>query len=287
MWSRAISEKNSPRFWDLQAVVILLVVILMMALFVSESVYHLTVARLRADFWAEDDDLNELIIAMTSGQPAARVEDLSARVDINARDHLDYTPLMDAVRAGRLDICRRLMDRGADVNASTHTGLTPLMVAVLTGDESAVRLLLSRGAAVDGPTCSGRTALMVACYMGNDELAALLLEAGANVNARSHQGVTPMIDAAATSPTPRALRLIRRLNDAGAAINAADNDGSTALMEASKSNSGEIIALLRSLGADVHARDHLGRDAVAIAREGGWDAALTALLAETPSAPAK
>jgi ankyrin repeat protein len=283
-----MSEKNSPRFWDLQAVVILLVVILMMALFVSESVYHLTVARLRADFWAEDDDLNELIIAMTSGQPAARVEDLSARVDINARDHLDYTPLMDAVRAGRLDICRRLMDRGADVNASTHTGLTPLMVAVLTGDESAVRLLLSRGAAVDGPTCSGRTALMVACYVGNDELAAVLLEAGSNVNARSRQGVTPLIDAAAsTPPTPRTLRLIRRLSDAGAAINTADNDGATALMEAAKSNSGPVIALLVSLGADMRTRDRLGRDAVAIAREGRCDAALAALLAEAPSTPAK
>jgi ankyrin repeat protein len=181
-----------------------------------------------------------------------------------------------------------LIDRGADLNASTQTGSNALMLAVLYGHESVLRLLLSRGAGVDPPTPSGRTALMTACNVGSDELAEVLLEAGANVNARSHQGVTPMIDVASAPPaSPATLRLIRRLSDAGADINTQDNDGTTALMEAAKSNSGETVALLRSLGADVRVHDRWVRDAVAMAREGNCPDALAALLAEAPPTPAK
>jgi ankyrin repeat protein len=282
-----MSEKSIPRFWNLQSVIILLVTVLMTTLFVSNCAYEATVARLSADNWSDDKTMNAFVNAIESGEPAARVESLSACVDINARDHLDYTPLMNAVRAGRLDVCRALIDRGADLNASTYTGFTALMVAALRGDESVARLLLSRGATVDAPSASGRTALMAACYAGNEEVAAVLLEAGANVNARSHQGVTPMIDAVANPSTSRALRLIQRLSDAGGAINAADNDGATPLMEAAKSNSPELVALLCSMGADVSARDRQGRDAIAFARENRCADALAALLAEAPSPPAK
>jgi ankyrin repeat protein len=287
-----MSESSSkPRFWDLKSAAILVVAVWLMAIFLSDCGYRFTVARLSAERWAEDDGLNDLVMAIQSGR-TARVDSLLSRVDVNARDNADYTPLMHAVRAGRLDLCRRLIDRGADLDASTHVGMNALMLAVVRQDESILRLLLSRGAGVDAPTCSGRTALMVACCKGNDELAAVLLQAGANVNATSNQGVTPLIDAVSATaaapgppPNPQSLRLIRRLLSAGACINAADRDGATALIEAAREDSAPTIALLRSMGADSRLRDRHGRDALAIARQGECHAAIAALLADLPAHP--
>jgi ankyrin repeat protein len=281
-----MSKPSSTRFCDLKGVIILIVAVSMMLIFVAQCGYRFAVARWSLEHWADDDDLNKLVIAIENGWPADRVGALSTRVEVNARDNLDYTPLMHAVWAGRLDVCRSLIDRGADVNASTQTGLNPLKLAAAHGDESVLRLLLSRGGNVDGPTSSGRTALMVACCAGNDELAAVLLQAGSNVNAKSIQGLTPMIDAASASPTtPQTLRLIQRLSDAGGDVNAADNDGSTPLMEATRNDSAQTVALLRSLGADVCARDHRGRDAITIARQAHCADALAALLAERTFRP--
>jgi ankyrin repeat protein len=66
------------------------------------------------------------------------------------------TPLAVAAAAGRADVVRLLLRRGADPNAGSPDGFSPLMHA--------------------------------AQYDGSVRVAELLIVAGADVNARSHSG---------------------------------------------------------------------------------------------------
>ena len=77
-----------------------------------------------------------------------------------------FTPLLFAVRDGRIDAVRALLKAGADVNETVRVGVRPK--------------LPSEGAA---PMRAGATPLLVAVSNAHFELAAYLLDAGANPNA--------------------------------------------------------------------------------------------------------
>ncbi|KDN62992.1 hypothetical protein CSUB01_10458 [Colletotrichum sublineola] len=61
----------------------------------------------------------------------------------------DATPLLWAVRNGRLEVVRMLLDRGADVNSRTDSRQTPLFRAARNGHLEVVQMLLDRGADVN------------------------------------------------------------------------------------------------------------------------------------------
>lgn len=52
-----------------------------------------------------------------------------AKADPKKRDELGQTPLFGAVRSGKIDIIRAVLERGADVNAQNASGDTPLHIA--------------------------------------------------------------------------------------------------------------------------------------------------------------
>src|SRR5688572_24084179 len=74
------------------------------------------------------------------------------RVDVNARDARDATPLMNAALGGRTKVVRYLLDHGADVNRTggkKSDGNSPLIEAATAGKVEIVRMLVEAGADVD------------------------------------------------------------------------------------------------------------------------------------------
>jgi len=66
--------------------------------------------------------------------------------DVNCRDKINRTPLMEAAKRGRLPILDLLLAKGADINAKDHSGLTPLMYAIAPHQLATVQLLVAIGA---------------------------------------------------------------------------------------------------------------------------------------------
>jgi ankyrin repeat protein len=100
--------------------------------------------------------------------------------------------LIGAVKKGRLDVVRLLLDRGADpnlapgfVNQARLGDKTPLIKAAEQGHVEIVSLLLDRGAIIDWiEPDRHQNALILASEKGRLEVVKLLVARGADVNAR-------------------------------------------------------------------------------------------------------
>lgn len=104
-----------------------------------------------------------------------------------------------SIRAGRLDMSRRLLKHNIDINLALSNNSPPLLHAIEYGTVDMVRLLLEHNADVEKREQplegEGRTPLLRAAGIGNKEVVKLLLDHGADVNARS-DGWTPLYTAA-------------------------------------------------------------------------------------------
>lgn len=69
---------------------------------------------------------------------------------VNARDGAGWTPLHLAAQAGRADVVRVLLERGADVDARDDRGGTPLHRALWHGQGDVAAVLIGGGADPDG-----------------------------------------------------------------------------------------------------------------------------------------
>jgi ankyrin repeat protein len=118
-----------------------------------------------------------------------RIRDLS--LDEWGKKH----KLLTAIRQGRTDEVRSLLDKGADVDAQDKS-VTGLMCAVLQGNTAIVKLLLDKGANIGTRSASGWTALFAAASQGHADIVKMLLDKGANPNERDGAGGVPLIWAA-------------------------------------------------------------------------------------------
>ena len=98
-------------------------------------------------------------------------------LDLDALNETDESALMIAALKGRLDWCRRLLERGAAVN---KTGWSPLHYAATGPEPAVVKLLLARGGAVDAESPNRSTPLMMASRYGPEASVDLLLARGAD-----------------------------------------------------------------------------------------------------------
>ncbi|MBU7572384.1 MAG: ankyrin repeat domain-containing protein [Hydrogenophaga sp.] len=89
---------------------------------------------------------NPLHWAVVEGGSLDLVTRLRGKVDINARDGAQRTPLMLAVEESRLDLVRYLLDEGAEINLRDHLGNTALHLAGGFEQKGIAQLLKARGA---------------------------------------------------------------------------------------------------------------------------------------------
>jgi len=138
---------------------------------------------------------------------------------------------------------------GADLNAWDADGNPALLVAALHANADALRTLLDAGADANATNRAGATALI---YCVSDPAKVkLLLRRGANPSHSSLHGTTPLIAAAGS---PNGLSSIAQLLAAGANVHATNGSGLDALNRASYAGNTAIVRLLLKHAADPNTR---------------------------------
>jgi len=147
--------------------------------------------------------LTPLIWAAGIGKPES-VEVLletNPNLDLNIKDGVTGdSALMRAVRSGKLESVRLLINKHADVNTVNKQGYTPLQLAALSGTTEKAKLLIEAGSNLNAMDATGRTALDLAQRRTDatgTEIADLLMSKGATSS-------VPMPAQGAVSATPAA-----------------------------------------------------------------------------------
>lgn len=191
----------------------------------------------------------DLILAIGSGKLQSAVEILdrnpnlvnkSVKREGYERDE-GGTPLHFAVKKGKPEMIKLLIEKGADVNAKDEQGDTPLFAAVCSYSEKIKPL----------------------------ELMKILLDNGADIHARNNKGMTPLIYSVRFISSRDEGDEIRFLISRGAEVNVKDNDGMTPLHYAVLNNNEKVVQLFISKGADISAKTKKGNTPMMCAEKKG------------------
>jgi len=162
------------------------------------------------------------------------------KIDVNARDWDELTPLIPAASSGHLDIVKLLLKEGADVNAKDKDGITALMEASIQGHVKIVDYLIKEGAEVDATANSGVTALWLASGEGKVDVVKALLKKHADPNNARADNISALMTAAVGGHAD----VTKLLLENGADARFADGDGVTALMNAAENGTTDVLKLL-------------------------------------------
>ncbi|MCX6867642.1 MAG: ankyrin repeat domain-containing protein [Verrucomicrobia bacterium] len=221
----------------------------------------------------QSDGTTTLHLACQDGSKALVEKLLQLQPDLDAWDGAEFTPLLNAAEAGRVDLMKLLLGAGAYLMATEKNGMNALHLAARSESPEAVRFLLDRKMDIHARSVSGMTALMYAAEQGRLETVALLLRAGATVNVETTNGGTPLMGAAYgtrkwppvktaddqpvrdSALAPDYLKIAELLLAGRADVQARDREGKTALHYAALSGNVEVLELLISKGVAVNDKD--------------------------------
>jgi ankyrin repeat protein len=158
--------------------------------------------------YANADGKTLLMVAASAGRPDVMRELLSRGAEVNAREkNLDQTALMFAAAERHPDVVKVLLETGADATlASASAKLSPDRPPAGGG------IFYNQG------TNGGLTALLFSAREGDIDSSRLLIEAGASINQPDPRGITPLQLAIQNGHFDLAMVLINK----GASV----NDGS-------------------------------------------------------------
>lgn len=233
-----------------------------------------------------------LLKAAAAGERPEVQHLLSEGAWIDTSDDEMRTPVIHALRTGKMDFIRWFLEQRPSLNVVGLMGDTPLGLAVGLGDEKLVREMLARGAS---PNLSGGTgtALHVAIEAHETSIARLLLDHGASPSMmggyRNGYQTTPLMLAAGHGQ----VEMVQLLLDRGAIVDAYDlsflriggsvgeverRKGPNVLFWAASSGNCEMIDLLLDHGADLAHEAHGGHNALCWAVNSGSKEATAHLL---------
>lgn len=205
------------------------------------------------------------------------------------------TPLTQAALSGDIRLVKQLLAQGADINEKNALGFTALMDAAMNQHKPVVDVLLAEGADVNATrTESGYTALFAAAAGTNTDILKALLKNGAKVEVRNIWGRTPIVEAAISGKPDNVKILqgagasftndlvyssamgltdrVRRFLSEKPDLNVTNQIGWTPLAAAAANNQSAIVELLLEKGADVNSQGMSGdfrETALALASEKG------------------
>lgn len=188
---------------------------------------------------------------------------ISAGVDVNCAKARIDTPLVVAIRKGRVDLVELLLGAGACPMRSYE--YCPLYIAIDNAQRARgtknspgeiIRLLLEAKADVNWQGPVGGTALHAVAKGGDVALIRSLLEAKAEMNvAEGKSGITPLHYAAGRASPEIALFLLQHNAD----IHAKTSGGRTPITFAAQLHGAETIVALLRHNADPNVTDSRGR----------------------------
>ena len=224
------------------------------------------------------DEEGNGMMHLALGNPETHVlRDLhEAGADIDERNSRGETPLLHAIRLRySLHVSELLADH-ADPNLCDHALNCPIQLAAKLHDSILLLELLKRGANVTLTNAEGRNVLhecakeleaTTLSYLVNRSRAGIPV-----IDSRDAFGLTPLMYAVQTNTPERALTsTIEFLIFTGANLSARDNLGRTALLLALQMRNPRAIQLLLAGGADPHDRDASGKSAAQYAKEAGLE----------------
>ena len=181
---------------------------------------------------------------------------------LSAQDISGATPLHEAVRYGRVDIAKLLLEHGANANAMDSIGKTPMLLIIpLEAQEQIYPLLLKHNASVIQKDMYGDTVLHVATMASAPvNTLSLLVGNGALINERNKQGATPLFLAIETEHPEQ----VKFFSQSGADIYAEDMEGNTPLTKALESDSKTMLENLVT-SSNIASTDSSGNTALHIA----------------------
>jgi ankyrin repeat protein len=166
------------------------------------------------------DENGQTGLLLALREPSPRVIDVllsSKKIDVDARNANDESPLMLASLRGQEEVVRKLIARDAAVN---KPGWTPLHYAATNGHIAIMKLLLENHAFIDSTSPNETTPLMMAAMYGSIQGVELLLAEGADPMQKNQQGMTAA-DFAKRGQRPDAMEML------GAAMKAKNPSGGT------------------------------------------------------------
>jgi len=187
-----------------------------------------------------------LIAALFAHKPDVARLLIERGAGVNLDDLDAFTPLALAAAFGEREIAQRLVASGARVDAVNRiTGMTALHFAVRAGRTELVRFLLEKGAGLEWRSVEGDTPLALAVTNGHAEIVSALLDAGAPVDARDELGSTPLVLAAAQGREDLVDILLAR----GADVEAKNRLGGTPASVAAREGHRGVLGRLTAGGA--------------------------------------
>lgn len=181
--------------------------------------------------------------------------DQGVHVDLRDKEGYHWTPLMEAVGEGHLEMVKLILARGAGVNSLDSRNASPLHISVARENMEMIRLVLESGADLEQSSgwIDSKTGgddlgapLHAAIQAGNLAAVRLLLERGANINA-----VTPAKSHSALNRAlgKRDFTLVRLLLEKGADPNVPRDGPVNPLTQAAYVGDAEIVKLMIAKGA--------------------------------------
>ena len=178
--------------------------------------------------------------AVETGNRAAVVLYIKAKISTETRDNRGWTPLMRAAFHGRDEILTLLIEHDADVNAIDLGGNSALHWAAFGGHINCIKQLIEHRANISASNYVGWTPLMQAVARNHLLAAALLIDSGVNLDTIADDGYTALHKAAALGYSD----IVELLLEQGADKNIKAINGETAYKLAVKNKQQALIDLL-------------------------------------------
>lgn len=103
------------------------------------------------------------------------------KFNVDIQDKVCNTALHHVCECGDvvIDLVKLLIENGANINAKNALNFTPLMYAAKNNNWGMVKLLIDHSAGIDEKNDKGETALILISFWGYSDIAQILIQAGA------------------------------------------------------------------------------------------------------------
>ncbi len=175
------------------------------------------------------------------GQLAQLKQLIANGITIEAVDSEEFAPLNMALRHGRWQVARYILEH----NNLPNYSYTPPFIAACQykkDDVTGLDLVYRHTANINCTDSQNRTGLMTVCLLGHEKKFSFILDHCDDVNRSDDNGMTALLDAI----TSQSVSIVKRLIQAGADLNQCNlnNDNALLLALKSKNPSTKLIQLL-------------------------------------------